>query len=84
MSLMASDYKLTHNGNVWFKTPNGHIGHVTPDIWTITEEPDGTITVSPSIKMSTTVPDGEQSREQLLFHGYLTKGVWSFCDDSPR
>lgn len=57
-------------GEVWFVTPNGHHGRVTPKIWSITVHEDGTVTVSPSIRVSGGRDGGE------LWHGYLERGVW--------
>lgn len=50
-------------------TPNGHIGSLSPKCHTITEHPDGTITVEPSILL-TRAHGGE------LYHGFLRAGVW--------
>ena len=49
------------------RTPNGHLGNLgTHDV---TENEDGTITVSPSILVSDNT--GE------LYHGFLVAGEWS-------
>jgi hypothetical protein len=47
-------------------TPNGHYGNLAGH--DVTEHEDGTITVSPSIRVS----DGSGT----LWHGYLERGVW--------
>jgi hypothetical protein len=47
-------------------TPSGHT--VNLDRHTVTENPDGTITVSPAI----TVREGKEE----VFHGILENGVW--------
>ena len=39
---------------------------------TVEEHPDGTITVSPSIRMTTHRANGEKVER----HGYLTRGAW--------
>lgn len=49
-------------------TPDGHIGSLNPDIHTITEHEDGTITASPSLDMSQRHPGG--------WHGWLRHGVF--------
>jgi hypothetical protein len=51
---------------VWTCSPDGQPGHVTADLWTITVEPDQTVTVDPSIWWDK--PTG--------WHGYLQQGVW--------
>lgn len=40
----------------------------------VTEHEDGTITVSPSIRMQ-----GHQDGQPYEIHGYLEKGVWRDC-----
>ena len=50
-------------------TPNDH--HCNLKNHTIVEHEDGTITVSPSIRVS------DQNGE--LWHGFLEKGVWRSC-----
>ncbi len=51
-------------------TPNGHAGNL--DSHNVTENEDGTITVSPSILVS--IPGFGET-----WHGYLKRGVWSEC-----
>ena len=52
---------------IWMvRTPNGHLGDLGNH--DVTENDDGTITVSPSILVSDST--GE------LYHGYLRDGVW--------
>jgi hypothetical protein len=48
------------------RTPNGHLGAF--DKHEVVEHDDGTITVSPSILVS--------SDEGELWHGFLERGVW--------
>lgn len=81
ISLADGEYKRTASGQVWFRTPNGYLGHVVPHVWAIREEPDGSITVSPSIRMS--LPEHADRPMKILFHGYLIRGVWTMCADSP-
>ena len=54
--------------NLWIKDPRGHEGMCAAHIHKITEENDGTVTVSPSIAPNDTDPGG--------WHGYLERGVW--------
>lgn len=44
--------------------PDGSVGTLNPNVHTITEHEDGTITVSPSIV-------------SVSWHGWLKQGVWS-------
>lgn len=56
----------------WVRDPLGDFGRLT--LHQVTEHPDGTITVSPSI-----LNVGGHG-----YHGYLKAGVWEACDDSGR
>ena len=70
-------------GNSWWpgkpywygKTPNGHEACLLNHEITIHE--DGTITVSPSILVSTSYDGGKTMVN--LWHGYLEHGVWREC-----
>jgi hypothetical protein len=53
--------------------PDGSGGSLNPDIHTIVEHEDGTITVSPSIDMSQRSPE--------KWHGFLKSGVFISCKD---
>lgn len=54
-----------HPVDVWYvMAPDGGVGALVPSTHTMTEAPDGTLTVSPSIIM----PNG--------WHGWLNAGVW--------
>lgn len=53
-------------------TPNGHLANLAAH--NVTEHDDGTITVSPSIKVS-----GGVRCEEELWHGYLENGIWRQC-----
>jgi hypothetical protein len=56
-------------------TPNGHLaGLAAHDVM---EHEDGTITVSPSILVSTN--DGAGTPDRELWHGFLERGVWREC-----
>ena len=50
----------------WIKTPAGDLGRLSKH--EVVEHEDGTITVSPSILVST--PKGE------AWHGFLERGIW--------
>ena len=59
---------------LWFvKTPGGHSGDLSKH--DVTENDDGTITVSPSILVSTR----RNGQDVQLWHGYLERGVWREC-----
>ena len=57
------------------RMPNGHYGSIVKH--TVVVHEDGTITVSPSILLSTSYDGGKTY--VTLWHGYLTKGVWREC-----
>ena len=52
-------------------TPDGHVGALNPEVHSIIEHDDGTITVTPSIDMS--------QRHAGAWHGYLTTGEFRSC-----
>lgn len=65
---------------IWyFITPNGHLGSPgqNPDgqegRFLLTEHEDGTITISPSIRVTGGDAEGN---EVELYHGYLENGNW--------
>jgi hypothetical protein len=64
------DYMKWH-GQWLLCLPTGIRGAID-DRWNITEHPDGTITVSPSI-------DTKSHISELSWHGYLENGVWRTC-----
>jgi hypothetical protein len=70
--LDRGEYSKHSNGFWWIKTPNGMLARLNPKIHSIVENPNNTISVSPSILI--TVPDGAMS-----WHGYLEHGVWRQC-----
>jgi len=47
----------------WIKDPTGYVGNLSPELHTVVEHEDGTITVSPSILAP-------------HWHGFLEHGVW--------
>ncbi len=62
------DYYVHPADGKWHaKTPNGHLANLARH--DVEEHADGTITVSPSIRVSS--PGDEE-----LWHGYLEAGVW--------
>lgn len=66
-------YKLepgayTEYNDCWYgRTPNGYLCNLSSH--EVTEHDDGTITVSPSIRVTDT-------KQQEQWHGYLEHGVW--------
>lgn len=67
--VQPGDYYQAETG--WMgMTPNGHVADLRNH--TVTEHDDGTITVSPSILVSS--PHNGKSGE--LWHGFLERGVW--------
>jgi hypothetical protein len=55
----------------WCRTPNGHAGALGNH--EVTENEDGTITVTPSILVTTRI----NGNDVELYHGYLTNGEWT-------
>ena len=63
----------TGNGKDWYcTTPNGLFGNLSAH--RVVEHEDGTITVSPSIL----VTSGHDHKEPS-WHGFLERGVWREC-----
>jgi hypothetical protein len=61
------------DGKDWFcTTPNGLFGNISKH--TVKEHEDGTITVSPSILVTSGRDHGQPN-----WHGYLERGVWREC-----
>lgn len=52
--------------------PNGMHGTISEEIHQVVEHSDGTITVSPSILLTSGDPN-------YSWHGYLEHGVWRTC-----
>lgn len=65
---------LEDDDNWYAKTPNGHMANLSGHI--VIEHADGTISVSPSIKVSTTMPRGKINVPVELWHGFLENGAW--------
>jgi hypothetical protein len=64
------DYGRWERGGGWYaRTPNGETANLTAH--DVVEHEDGTVTVSPSIRVS--IPTKE------LWHGFLERGVWRGC-----
>ena len=66
----ATNSRVVGQRTGWWEvtTPDGHVGSLNPDIHTVLEHDDGTITVNPSIDMS--------QRHPGWWHGYLRRGVF--------
>ena len=61
------DYGYNDFVKIWYAmTPNGHLANLSNH--KITEHDDGTITVSPSIRVLGDL--------DYAYHGYLEKGIW--------
>ena len=73
--LNPGEYSRTPHG--WrAMTPNGHLASL--DAHDVAENPDGTITVSPSIKVMSSRWD-ETKKTMVpceVWHGYLERGEW--------
>lgn len=68
--LEPGDY--VKRGSVWWCVPPGHpflLGNLSKH--TVVEHEDGTITVSPSIRVT--------GHEGDSWHGFLERGVWRAC-----
>ena len=72
--LQAGEYGRIE-GQWYACTPSGDLANLTAH--EVAEHEDGTITVSPSILVSTTSPNKGTRVE--LWHGYLERGVWRSC-----
>lgn len=66
---VPGDYGYWHDHWV-AETPNGHGANLASH--RVTEHEDGTITVSPSIAVSTSV----NGKPVQVYHGWLERGVW--------
>lgn len=64
---------LNGERELWLRAPTGDIGRCN-STWTITEHDDRSVTVDPSILISTR--RGGETVE--LFHGYLRAGTWTW------
>lgn len=65
--LVAGEYCLI-DGNWYACTPNGLLANLVRH--TVMVQRDGTITVSPSIRVDNTI---------INWHGFLIGGVWDEC-----
>jgi hypothetical protein len=78
LQFREGDFGQDQNGLWHGMAPGGHVCNLSAHH--VTEHPDGTITVSPSIKISTTRPDGAGRMVEVeLWHGHLERGVWKPC-----
>jgi len=66
------EYTKCDNGDWALCVPTGIHGRINSSTWDITEHRDGTITVSPSIQVTSHIPE-------YSWHGYLEKGFWRSC-----
>lgn len=72
--LGEGEYGRNANDGQWYARPPGnHTGCLAQH--EVTEHEDGTITVSPSILV--TSYDGDC---QIQWHGFLVRGEWRACD----
>lgn len=66
--LEPAEYALHPHDQHWYgRTPNGHLCNLSAHV--VVEHDDGTITVSPSIAVSTGPND-------VVWHGFLERGIW--------
>jgi hypothetical protein len=75
-SLSPGEYGKWADGEWYAETPNGHGANISGHV--ITEHEDGTITVTPSIAVSTSL----NGKKVEVFHGWLIRGEW--CDEHKR
>jgi len=72
LRLAEGEYGKNRRG-IWQARPHGmHVGSLQNH--TVTEHEDGTITVSPSILITS-----EERGQKVEWHGYLERGVWREC-----
>ncbi len=70
--LKKGEYAKSEKDGVWYAmTPNGRLGNLAAH--DVVEHEDGTITVTPSILVTT----GSYNRQ--AWHGYLRHGIWQEC-----
>lgn len=73
LRLAPGDYGRDPRDGIWYaRPPAGHMGSLANH--EVTEHPDATITVSPSIMITTQDADSE-----IVWHGWLEAGVWRQC-----
>jgi hypothetical protein len=73
-NLILNDGEYAFYRGIWYgKTPNGYLANLKSH--KVVENEDGTITVSPSILVSTNL-NGEK---QIRWHGHLKEGFWKEC-----
>ena len=73
ISQTPSSYGTVNNRDWFCTTPNGLFGNISKH--TVTEHEDCTITVSPSILVSS----GSDPLSAPSWHGFLERGVWREC-----
>ena len=74
--LAKGDYGLDPRDGIWKASPPGEDspGLGSLENHQVIEHEDGTITVSPSILITT-----EENDCSIAWHGYLERGVWREC-----
>ena len=72
LRLAEGDYGKGADG-IWYARPPG-VPMRSIENHEVTEHEDGTITVSPSILVTT-----EENDCRIEWHGYLRRGVWEKC-----
>lgn len=74
--LAKGDYGLDPRDGIWKASPPGEDspGLGSLENHQVTEHEDGTITVEPSILITT-----EENDCSIQWHGYLRRGVWEKC-----
>lgn len=72
--LLEGDYGFDPRAGRWYAcAPGGLLGDLSNH--TVTEHEDSTISVSPSILITS----HDASGETIQWHGYLVRGVWREC-----
>lgn len=79
LELKPGEYTKSTNGDWWLFLPaigtyNSSLARINSSVWSIIEHDDNTITVSPSIRQSTTRRDNQQVE---LWHGFLKHGEFT-------
>jgi len=81
--VVGLDWHLWEPGDYGFSIEDGHWIGITPNGYAanlgrheVTELEDGTITVSPSIAVSSSHPVEGVMIPYPVYHGYLEHGVW--------
>lgn len=74
--LEPGDYGFQEKDKTWYgRVPIDDVGYGNLHNHTIVENPDATITVTPSILIFNHVDTGDKT----IWHGFLTNGEWREC-----